>query len=247
MQNPYGFPFMMAEWRHILFLNYSVDPAALAPWIPAGTTLDLWEGKAVLSMVCYLSTKTRVAGAAVPFHTRFDGVNLRFYVQRTLNGETRKGVAFIRQFVPRWWIAEIAHLVYREKFTALPIQHTVETRGKELALGGLVEYTWVNRRKRSRMGGLVVGEAFPVIPGSEEAFLSVRNWGYTRVNARWTGEYRVEHPVWRIRPLTQAYFLSDVQALYGKTLAPFLHHSPRSAFVADGSPVTLFSSRYFRK
>ena len=36
--------FLTAEWRHLLMVNYAVDPAALAPLVPAGTELDDWRG-----------------------------------------------------------------------------------------------------------------------------------------------------------------------------------------------------------
>jgi hypothetical protein len=32
--------FLSAEWRHLLMLNYAVDPVLLRPFVPAGTELD---------------------------------------------------------------------------------------------------------------------------------------------------------------------------------------------------------------
>lgn len=41
MTNPAFHPFLTAEWRHVLMLNYEIDPAVLAPFLPAGLELDL--------------------------------------------------------------------------------------------------------------------------------------------------------------------------------------------------------------
>lgn len=59
-------PFLTAEWRHLLMLNYEVDPALLHPLVPAGTELDCWQGRALVSVVAFrFSTH---ACAACPFH-----------------------------------------------------------------------------------------------------------------------------------------------------------------------------------
>jgi hypothetical protein len=44
---------------------------------------------------------TRLAGVPVPFHRRFEEVNLRFHVRRETGGETRRGVVFVKEIVPR--------------------------------------------------------------------------------------------------------------------------------------------------
>ena len=41
------------EWRNLTFMHWEVDPARLAPYIPEGLELDLFEGKAY---VCLLYT-----------------------------------------------------------------------------------------------------------------------------------------------------------------------------------------------
>src|SRR5439155_10369127 len=59
-------------------------------------------------------------------------------------------------------------------------------------------------------------------------------WGATRGSVDRKGEYRVEHPRWKIWPATSYEIRADVAALNGdKFLAP-LTASPASAFIADG-------------
>ena len=100
--------FLTAEWRHLLMVNYLVDPAALVPLVPAGTELDDWQGRTYVSVVGFRFLRTRVLGVPVPFHRNFDEVNLRFYVRRRVDGERRKGVAFVKEIVPRRAIAFVA-------------------------------------------------------------------------------------------------------------------------------------------
>ena len=39
-----GAPFLTAEWRNIVMLNYEVPPELLREHVPAGTELDTFEG-----------------------------------------------------------------------------------------------------------------------------------------------------------------------------------------------------------
>ena len=44
-------PFLTGEWRYLVMLNYAVAPEVLASRLPKGTTLDLWQGRALVSVV----------------------------------------------------------------------------------------------------------------------------------------------------------------------------------------------------
>jgi uncharacterized protein len=37
-------PFLTAEWRNLLMVNYAVAPALLQPHVPTGTGLDQYDG-----------------------------------------------------------------------------------------------------------------------------------------------------------------------------------------------------------
>src|SRR5688500_10577936 len=104
-------------------LNYRVAPELLRPHVPAGTELDTWNDAVHVSVVGFLFRDTRVLGIPVPFHRRFEDVNLRFYVRREVDGEVRRAVTFLRELVPRRAIATVARLAYAEPYTALPMRH----------------------------------------------------------------------------------------------------------------------------
>src|SRR3989442_33988 len=64
-------PFLTAEWRHLVMLSYEVDLDVLVPLVPAGLALDLWHGRALVSVVGSRSLHPRVPGAPIPWHRDF--------------------------------------------------------------------------------------------------------------------------------------------------------------------------------
>jgi uncharacterized protein len=229
-------PFLTAEWRSLAMLNYEIDPAILRPFVPTGTELDQWQGKTFVSIVGFLFLNTRLRGLPIPFHSNFEEVNLRFYVRHFSNGEWRRGVVFIKELVPRWAIAWTARRFYNENYDAVPMSHGDFADGARRK----VSYGWSFASRMNRMEVSVTGEPQFVADGSCEEFITEHYWGYARQRDGGTVEYQVEHPRWRVWPARDAIFDSEVELLYGKTFAPFLSARPDSAFLADGSAVTVF-------
>lgn len=228
--------FLTAEWHNLAMLNYEVEPSLLSPFIPSGTELDHWSGKAFASLVGFRFLKTKVCGIPIPFHRNFEEVNLRFYVRRTVGDEIRRGVVFIREIVPRWAIAAVARSVYDERYLALPMDHQV----KQSESGMFVEYGWRSSVGWSRIN--ISAEGSPELPaeGSQEEFITEHFWGYSAQADGTTVEYRVAHPRWRVWSGSVAKFEGDVTGLYGHELAAILASPPSSAFLAEGSEVTVF-------
>jgi uncharacterized protein YqjF (DUF2071 family) len=246
-KSPMPFAFLSAEWRYLLMVNYEIKPEVLAPLVPAGTEIDTFDGRTLVSVVGFLFQRTRVLGMPPPFHRNFEEVNLRFYVKRQVGEETRRGVVFVKEIVPKLWIARLARLLYQENYIARPMRHTIERdRQGSLRSEALVEFAWKHRRRLHRLGGLKVGQAEALRPGSEEEFITEHYWGYTRLGKNKTGEYRVEHPAWRVWQVAQPYLLSDVANLYGEQFVASLCRPPHSAFLAEGSPVKVYPRTVFR-
>ncbi len=131
--------FLSAEWRDLVMLNYEVDPAVLRRYVPRGVQLDSFEGRTFVSLVGFQFLRTKLYGIlAVPFHSNFDEVNLRFYVRRREGSEIRRGVVFVRELVPRMAIARFARLMYGEKYDSCPMQHRIQRN----AHGLTAEYAW---------------------------------------------------------------------------------------------------------
>jgi uncharacterized protein YqjF (DUF2071 family) len=227
--------FLSARWCDLVLLNYEVDPALLKPRVPAGTQLDLWHGRCLVSMVGFRFLDTRVLGFDIPGHRDFEEVNLRFYVVRDVAGELRRGAVFVKEIVPRPAIAWVARTFYNEPYIALPMGHTVDRQ----ATPPVVEYTWRDRGQTGRLGLEPAGTpAFPT-PGSEAQFITEHYWGYTPQLDGSTLEYQVEHPPWQVQAAGRSWFQADVARLYGREFVPFLTGPPVSAFLAVGSEVTV--------
>jgi uncharacterized protein YqjF (DUF2071 family) len=178
----------------------------------------------------------------VPFHQHFDEVNLRFYVKRAEAGTQRRGVVFVREIVPRIAIAVTARLLFRENYVALPMSHTVShdrsSEGDQLA----VEYGWRYEGAYSRLYARAKGAAALPLPGSLEEFITEHYWGYAKVPGN-ALEYEVAHPPWRIWPVTEAGYEGASEGLYGSAFANVLCGEPSSAFLAEGSPITVYAGR----
>ncbi|MBB4636274.1 YqjF family protein [Longimicrobium terrae] len=228
--------FLTAEWRWLAMLNYEMPPALLRPLVPAGTELDAWNGVTYASVVGFRFLNTRVLGIPIPFHRNFEELNLRFYVRRKGPEGWRRGVVFIKEIVPRMAIAAVARWVYNENYAALPMRHRVTVRP---GTGGDVEYGWRHRRRPSLLRVAVTGDSAPLVAGSEEEFITEHYWGYARQRDGGCVEYQVQHPRWNVWRAESAVLDGDVGALYGSAFAECLSGPPRSALLADGSPVTV--------
>lgn len=220
-------------------LNYEIDPAVLRPFVPTGTELDQWQGQTYISMVGFLFLKTRIHGVVIPFHSNFEEVNLRFYVRRMTNEGWRRGVVFIKELVPRRAIAWTARVFYNENYVALPMRHEMVGEGAIQS----VAYEWTFQGRINRLGLSVKGGSNVIEVGSSEEFITEHYWGYARQRDGGTVEYQVEHPRWRVWSAQSSVFECEVERLYGKNLAPFLQGPPASAFLADGSTVTVFKGK----
>jgi hypothetical protein len=227
-------------------LNYRVAPELLLPHVPAGTTLDRWRGHTFVSVVGFLFRDTRLLGVPVPFHRHFEEINLRFYVRREVPGEVRRAVTFLKELVPRRAIAAVARLAYNEPYAALPMRHRFGSLDAATGAPSEVEYGWRLGGNPGRVALEPVGA--PQLPGagSEEEFVTEHYWGYTRQRDGGTVEYRVAHPPWRVWQARNARLEGDLTALYGADMSAALAGSPSSAFLADGSRVTVFAPERLR-
>jgi uncharacterized protein len=235
-----GRKFLTAEWRNLVLLNYEVDPSLLLPFVPFGTELDSWHGSFFLSLVGFQFLKTRLFGFPMPFHSNFEEVNLRFYVRRRTGGEIRRGVVFIREIVPRRTIAFLARTLYNENYVALPMAHDIRS-----AEDGSIEpaYRWKSHGKWNELRLESQGNAEPLQEGSHEQFIAEHYWGYAAQRDGGCVEYQVEHPSWKVRQTRRAQFTGSVEELYGQQFNAGLRANPVSAFLADGSAVTVMRGR----
>jgi uncharacterized protein len=224
--------FLTAEWRDLVMVKYEIDAELLSELVPVGTELDLHEGKCFVSLVGFMFLDTRVYGIHIPFHVNFEEVNLRFYGVRRVDSETRRGVVFIKEIVPRLAISATARLLYDE-----PYETAVMTRARDARK---VVYTWTKREKMNSIG-VIRGEnlGIPNI-GSHEEFIIEHYWGYTRRGATLTDEYNVEHPKWDLYDALEPKIEVDFGDVYGNEFAFLTTKEPYSVLLAESSEIAVY-------
>ena len=217
-------------------LNYEVDPQILAPFIPPATELDLWQGKALVSMVGFIFADTRVGGVKWPYHVNFEEVNLRFYVKYFDGNSWKRGAVFISEIVPKPLISIVANKLYNEPYRAMPMRHSVKP---SIPHHTSYAYEWKFNCKWSKLAAIVHNESHAIAAGSAEEFIFEHYWGYNKLRDNSTLEYQVEHPAWQVRKVHDCVFRADIAALYGNQFVPYLSVEPYSAFFAAGSAVSV--------
>jgi uncharacterized protein len=226
--------FLTADWCNLLMFNYAVDPGLLRRFVPSGTELDAFEARAYVSLVGFEFNDTRVAGLAVPFHRSFEEVNLRFYVRRA----GRRGVVFIRELVPKIAVAAIARIAFGENYSRVPMSHSIRAHPETGAVEA--EYCWGTRSRRCSMRLEARESSFVPPDNSLGQFITEHYWGYAAQSDGGSLEYEVQHPRWLVREARTARFSGDVARYYGAEFGKVLTLPPDSAFLAEGSPVTVF-------
>ena len=227
--------FLSARWEWLVMMNYEVDPAILQPHLPPHTELDLFEGKALVSVVGFLFNNTKVLGIPWPLHTKFEEVNLRYYIKHFDGKEWKRGVGFISEIVPKPIISIMANRLYNEHYSTALMKHNIIIGTKEIN----VAFHW--KKRRAGWNSLQVtaeNKAMAIEHNSEAWFILEHYWGYNKLNKNTTIEYAVEHASWEIYPVTAFSIQADVAGLYGEDFAPYIvGKDPQSVFLAKGSDV----------
>lgn len=234
--------FLTAKWEYLVMLNYEVSPSILAPYLPKGTQLDLYDGKALVSVVGFLFNDTKVFGLQWPYHTNFEEVNLRFYVKRKEGNKWKRGVAFVSEIVPKHIIAWMANALYNEHYSRMPMKHQAHIENDFLQLN----YEWQNKQQWNSLKVKALNRPIPIAKDSAEEFIFEHYWGYNQLNKNTLIEYGVEHPSWDVYPITYYELNADIAGLYGADFVPSLSKEPHSIMLAKGSAVTIRKPSFFK-
>ncbi len=224
--------FLTAKWRDLVMANYEIEPSLLENFVPKGVELDFHEGKCFVSLVAFMFLDTRVLGFPVPFHVNFEEVNLRFYVRRETAEETKRGVVFVKEIVPRFAIATVARLFYGEPYEAWRMSHA-RTENE-------ISYAWWKADFTNQIK-IEIGENLGVPrENSHGEFITEHYWGYTKRGANRTDEYKVEHPKWELFDVKSYEIKTDFGRLYGEKFSFLNQAKPHSIFMAKGSEVAVY-------
>ncbi len=262
------------------------------PVAPEGSTLEVdtredpgsRSPSAFVSLVAFEFLRCRVMGVPWPGHTDFAEINLRFYVRaggpssardvRTSapsrpasplpSSADRRGVVFIREFVPKPLIAWAAKRFYNEPYMAAPVTSRITQDTRTIT----AEYSLTHSpSQREGAGGRVqpalaapsihtlrITGRKPVVrpgPGTVEHWFKEHSWGFGMRPAP-AGKpgaparplvYEVIHPTWGVYPVESLDVRFDFASVYGPDWGFLSGSKPSSVVFAAGSEVAVFPPR----
>ncbi|MDG1334238.1 MAG: DUF2071 domain-containing protein [Crocinitomicaceae bacterium] len=227
--------FLRAEWRKLAIANYVVDESVLNKYLPAGTELDLWNGKCYVSLVGFMFVNTKLLGVKIPFHSNFEEVNLRFYVKRFDKDEWKRGVVFVKEIVPKPALTFVANTVYKENYETMSMEHSWSEENDLRT----IEYKWKKSGKWNSIKVQASLDSFEMEANSETEFITEHYWGYAKVNDIKTNEYEVTHPKWEAYEVKNYEIDIDFGAVYGNEFSFLNKEEPASVMLAEGSEITV--------
>ncbi|MGY1842169.1 YqjF family protein [Modestobacter sp. SYSU DS0875] len=213
-------------WRDLTFLHWAVDPAVVAPLLPAGTVPDVHEGATYVGLVPFRMLRIGVFGSpGLPYLGTFAETNVRLY---SVDAAGRRGVVFrsldaerLLPVLAARWVARLPYL-----WSRMRVART----------GDLVRYTSTRRwpgprpaesRIEVRIGDPVAGD------DALARFLTAR-WGLHRPGRRGPVYWPNEHPEW---PLRHAELVCLEESLLAATGLPGTTGTPDSVLFSPGVDV----------
>jgi hypothetical protein len=224
-------PFLTAKWANLLLLNYGVDPALLAPELPKGCEFDLLSGKALVSLVGFEFLKTKVWGMSWPFFTQFPEINLRFYVKH----KGKRGVCFIREYVPSRMIAGVARWFYNEPYRCVGLSREIYRKDGHLRVG----YAARDGKKSLRFGAVADDKPYLPVEKTLEHFFKEHDLGVGKNKRGELITYQVKHARWRVYPI-QEHAIEMSPGLFGPKFDFLSTRKPDSIVLAEGSEVSVY-------
>ena len=225
------FAFLRARWEHLCLLQYAVPQELLEPRLAPGVSLDLLDGKAWVSLVAFDFNDTRVLGIPWPGYRFFPEINLRYYVRQ---GD-RRGVSFVREYVPQPLVAWLARTLYNEPYEAAPMRSTVEETSDAVSIAHTLEVAG----KKHRLHVQAQKPLYRPPADSEEHFFKEHEWGFGQSRSAKNLMYRVQHPHWDVFQDVTYSLTWDWGAVYGDEWAFLNDTEPDSVFVARGSEISV--------
>jgi uncharacterized protein YqjF (DUF2071 family) len=195
-----GRPLFLAGWQRTLFIHYEVPAAALQPLVPY--PLDLWAGRAYVSLVAFTLTRLRFFDGGPAFATH-GFLNLRTYIPGN-------SIYFLAEWLPHPLCVVLGPRLYGLPYRlgSLDYRHDHESGricGRVRDGAGIFEF-----------GGPIDPRApfASCVPGSLDEFLLERYTAQTR-RGPVDRYFRVWHPTWPQVPLEITVFDDSLLAATG--------------------------------
>jgi len=227
--------FVKAAWHNLILVTYAIDPVLLKPYFPRDCEPDMIEGKAFVSFVAFEFLNTTVLGIKIPFHSEFTEINLRYYLKKN----NIRGVAFIKELVPKTMVTLVAKLLYNEPYQTVEMEYEKKLENGILSL----KHSVIQPNKKQIVSVVAdYDKRFTPPNNSLEHFFKEHEVGYGKTRSNKPLTYRVEHPVWEIMPVKKYKMAVDFGLLYGQNWAFLNGQEPYNVAVAVGSEIKVFSA-----
>jgi len=227
--------FLKAQWRNIIMANYPVPETLLMPFLPKGVELDLFQGKAYVSLVGFMFQNIKLFNIPVPWFGNFEEINLRFYVKKTEGEIVKRGVVFISETAPYRAVAWLANKMYKEHYRVVSAQHTWLSKDNFK----YIQYKWFLNNKWNSIDVKAFELKTKMLAGSFENFIFEHYYGYTKINATITEQYSIKHPSWMINAVVESKVSCDFDEMYGKEFGFLSSLQPEATFLAEGSSIQI--------
>lgn len=215
------------RWDDLLFAHWAVDPAVVAPTLPAGLAVDTRDGDAYLGVVGFRMASIRPRG--VPVGLSFPELNLRTYVR----SDDGPGVYFYNLDAADPIGVTIARGLFKLPYYRAEMSVTDRERGG-------IDF----RSQRTHRGApsaafdatyRPTGAPTTVDPASLEAFLTERYRFYTESEGGRLYRGEIEHPPWALTEATldaRENTLFEANGFDRPAGEPLVHYSPGSDVTA---------------
>ena len=204
-------------WYNTFFIHWRVPGAQLEPRIPAGLSLDLFNGDAYVSLValCAIGPSPGLFLPLSNIFLKYNQLNVRTYVK----ADTRRGIVLLDTQVDRILPALGARIFGMPYHLAWGLGFNV--RDNHVALN-----------TPDIKGDIDMADPFTPSEGSLESFLTDRFWVYA-CRAGTVYCIKIKHAPWRLRPVKLDKMLpSSIIGFSGAS-------EPVSAYIAERVNVSI--------
>lgn len=227
--------FLKARWENLIMANYTIDTETLLPFLPAGVEIDLYDGKAYVSLVGFIFKRSRIFHVPIPLMGTFEEVNLRFYVKRKVGDTYRRGVVFINETVPYRPVAWLANKLYKEHYITIPTKHDLVLDQSSKS----IQYEWKVGESWNHLKVKATRNSREMERGSLEEFIFEHYYGYTKISDSVSQEYKINHPRWLVNDVNEKSVNCDFAQMYGPPFSDLNNKNPVSVITAEGSNISV--------
>ncbi|WP_406684826.1 DUF2071 domain-containing protein [Seonamhaeicola sp. MEBiC1930] len=216
--------FMTCVWKDLIMSTFEVDKAILIPYLPVDTELDLYKGKAILSLVAFTFSNVEFFGLKVPFHQNFGQINFRFYAKSKIDGS--RGVVFIREFAPKHLIAFVGNKFYNEPYFFKSIRLEKHHKNNNVQMS----YKYKNSTIKVFASNLTED----LKKNTLKHFVVDRYIAFIKTKKRKSLRYNIYHKPWKTQQIKNWHIDNDILKLLPPDFKNLKH---LSTYLVNGSQV----------